>query len=255
MTGQMAQMSPGNDIGARYYEIVRRAALIRQREALDAIISLCESGHSAFAVCLLRPAYEELLWVEYLGQHSEVANELLIGTCQTGISESLEAQSEFLGRDKFQQTGFTMKFLKARVAQARQAQSTLRELGRKLGWRQGSSSPSVAFLSRKVGREKEYSYLYQATSRFVHFSPHELVRRAWGSPTAITISSAHFTGFWSAFALHWGLRIYIESFAACADLADFEEATPDTYDTMLALLNEYVPPVPIITREELEWHW
>ena len=55
----------------------------------------------------------------------------------------------------------------------------------------------------------------------------------------LTISSAHFTGYWSAFALHWGLRIYIETFTACSDLADFDAAPDGTYDNTLALLNEY----------------
>jgi hypothetical protein len=255
MTVTMGQMSLGNSIASRYYEIVRRAALVRQRESLEALISLCETGHSAFAVCLLRPAYEELLWVEYLAQHPELANDILIRLVQTGITDSVEAQSNYLGSDKLKQTGFTMKFVKMRLAKGKDVQAALREMGRKLGWRPGATLPSVALLSRKVGREKEYTYLYQATSRFVHFSPHELVRRAWGNPTSITISSAHFTGYWSAFALHWGLRIYIQTFAACSDLADLDAAQPDAYERMLDLLNQYVPPVPIITREELEWPW
>ena len=255
MTVHVGSMSLGNSVASRYYEIVRRAALVRQREALDAIISLCESGHSAFAVCSLRPAYEELLWIEYLAQHPDDANEIILKMSQVGIAESLEAQSSYLGRDKLQATGFTMKYVKQRLAKLKDVESALREVGKKLGWRQGSNMPSIALLSRKVGREKEYSYLYQATSRFVHFSPHELVRRAWGNPTAIMISSAHFTGYWSAFALHWGLRIYIQTFAACSDLADLYVAPEGTYEKMLALQNEYVPPVPIITREELEWPW
>ena len=66
ITGELGTVHVGNSVKAKYYEIVQRAALVRQREALDAVVTLCETGHSAFAVCLLRPAYEELLWLEFL---------------------------------------------------------------------------------------------------------------------------------------------------------------------------------------------
>lgn len=255
MTADIGTVRVGNSVAAKYDEIVQRAALVRQREALDAVVTLCETGHSAFAVCLLRPAYEELLWLEYLAKHKDVANDLLIKAVKHGIAESLEAQTDFIGRAAMQELGFSMRFVKVRLAADGAVVKALRELGAKLGWRQGADSPSVAYLAKQVGREKEYPYLYRATSRFVHFSPHELVRRAWGDPNEVKIGSSKFVGYWSAFALHWGLRIYVETFAACADLANFHGAGPNTHEELLALIEAYVPPVPIITREELEWPW
>jgi hypothetical protein len=53
----------GSGSKQKFLEIAKRAALVRQREAIDAIISLCRSGHSLFAVCMLRPPYEEMLWM------------------------------------------------------------------------------------------------------------------------------------------------------------------------------------------------
>lgn len=55
MTADIGTVRVGNSVAAKYYEIVQRAALVRQREALDAVVTLCDTGHSAFAVCLLRP--------------------------------------------------------------------------------------------------------------------------------------------------------------------------------------------------------
>jgi hypothetical protein len=253
ITGKIGEMSLGNDIGAQYCEIVRRAAIVRQREALAAIISLSESGHSAFAVCLLRPAYEELIWIEYLAQHPELANEALIMMVRIGQDQSLSAMKKYLSAEQFGKIRFRPDFVRTRLAQAKGVRESFRKFGQKLGWNTEDQYPSVAHIAGKVGRNKEYSYIYHATSRFVHFTPHELVRRAWGNPSAITISSAHFSGYWSAFALHWGLRIYINTLAACPDLLDFEAAPADTFERLLGLLAEYVPPPPIITPEELKW--
>jgi len=255
ITGELGTVHVGNSVKAKYYGLVQRAALVRQREALDAVVTLCETGHSAFAVCLLRPAYEELLWLEYLAKHKEVANDLLVQMCQHGIAESLGAQSDFIGRAAMQELGFSMRYVKVRCAADGAVVKSLRDLGAKLGWRQGADSPSIAYLARQVGREKEYPYLYHATSRFVHFSPHELVRRAWGNPREVKIGSGHFVGYWSAFALHWGLRIYVHSLIACGDLATLDSAEEEVSNELLALLKSYVPPVPIITKEELEWPW
>lgn len=253
--GYQRTIRAGNNIGAKYYEIVQRAAITRQREALDALVNLCETGHSAFAVCLLRPAYEELVWLEYLNKHSDIANDLLVKTVRHGIAESLKAQDEYLGRKEMRRLGFSMRFLKFHLANEQTLKMALRHLGSRLGWRNGAYSPSFAFLSRQVGREKEYSYIYHATSRFVHFSPHELVRRAWGNPTEVTIGSAHFVGYWSAFSLHWGLRIYINTCLACSELIGSKEEGPEIYEELEKLLSDYLPPVPIITNEELEWPW
>jgi Family of unknown function (DUF5677) len=200
------------------YDIIRRAAVIRQREAIDAIISLCETGHSAFAVCLLRPAYEEQLWLEYLAKHKADAPKLVLALSQKIIAESMRAQLEYMGKESMHAVGFSMTFVKRFLAQAAQSLTTLKTLGAKLGWRQGADLPTLTHIAQKVGRKNEYDFLYEATSRYVHFSPHELMRRAWGDHREMRISSRHFTGYWSAFALHWSLRIYVDTIIACADL-------------------------------------
>jgi Family of unknown function (DUF5677) len=235
------------------YDIIRRAAIIRQREAIDAIISLCETGHSAFAVCLLRPAYEELLWLEYLAKHTADAPKLVLAHSQKIIAESMRAQSEYLGKKGMHAAGFSMTFVKRFLAQAAQSLTTLKTTGAKLGWRQGAHLPTLTHIAQEVGRKNEYDFLYEATSRYVHFSPHELMRRAWGDHREVRISSSHFTGYWSAFALHWSLRIYVSTILACADLFPDDSEHNAAFDRFMELWSNFVPPVPILTSEELKW--
>ena len=53
------------------FEFVKRAAVIRQFEAANAILALVKAGHGSFGVTLLRPAYEELVWIEYLKKNDD----------------------------------------------------------------------------------------------------------------------------------------------------------------------------------------
>jgi hypothetical protein len=53
----------GTDYGEMWY-ILRRGVVIRQFEALEAIKKMVEQGCGHFAVVLLRPAYEEFIWIK-----------------------------------------------------------------------------------------------------------------------------------------------------------------------------------------------
>ena len=155
------------------------------------------------------PAYEELIWIEYLGQNISLAPELpaLLGRYEAGVS--LNAQNEYLGKTSMATVGFTQRYVKKFAAITRQTEVEIKDVGRKLGWPKKGQTvlPSMWFLSKKVGREKDYKFLYHATSRFVHFSAQEIYRRVWGTKGDVTISSRHFSRYWQDFAMCWGLRI------------------------------------------------
>lgn len=97
------------------------------------------------------------------------------------IALNLKAQNEFAGKDDMAAIGFAQPFVQAFSARDRETEQRIREIGSRLGWRRnGPLLPSMSFLSRNVGRERDYKFLYQGTSRFVHFSTAEIFRRAWG---------------------------------------------------------------------------
>src|ERR1700731_349526 len=101
--------------------------------------------------------------------------------------------------------GFTQRYVKAAVARDREVEHQIREIGSRLGWNNGRHLlPSMSFLSRKVGRERDYKFLYQGTSRFVHFSAVEIFRRAWGRKGEVQIGSQTFGRHWEIFAIYWG---------------------------------------------------
>lgn len=236
----------------QFWEFLRRGAIVRQDEALRAAIKMFDVGVGHFAVTLVRPAYEELVWIEYLYKHSDWAHELahLLGVAE--IRDNLEAQNEYLGAKAMQSQGFTQKFVKSYLAKSRKDDARLREIARSLRWgRDGSKLPTFGWLARQVGREREYKFLYQGTSRHVHFSSTEIYRRVWGKKGEVTIGSDSFARYWSDFALYWLFRIFLDVLSACQDVLGDAELTDEEGGEMIDWLADLVP-IPIITAAELE---
>jgi hypothetical protein len=108
----------------------------------------------------------------------------------------------------------------------------------------------MKMLSRKVGREREYNFLYHGTSRFVHFSTHEIFRRAWGRKGEVSIGSNSFAQYWQDFALCWSLRLFLALVVRCQDVLTDADFSSEKIASLSAELEE-IGVVPIITAEEL----
>ena len=67
----------GQDID-QYWDFLKRGVIKRWHEALDAICNMAEIGVGHFGVTLVRPAFEELVWIEYLDKNKSKANELVV---------------------------------------------------------------------------------------------------------------------------------------------------------------------------------
>jgi hypothetical protein len=230
------------------WEILRRGIIVRQHEALSSLVEMCRANFGHFGVTFLRPAFEELVWIEYVYMHSEVAVELIGLIVSHEIADSLNAQNDYMGARAMMEGGFTQRFVKVRTAQDRTGQARLREFGRKLGWSDRALLPSIQFLSKKVKREKDYTFLYHATSRFVHFSTAEILRRVWGQQGSVSVGSASFSDYWEKFAVSWGFRVFVDLLIACEDLLP-DAGIPDS-DEFMDLFRGFLK-VPIITMDEL----
>lgn len=168
--------------GDGFFEVVLRAMLRRQHDALGAILLLCEAERGDCAVPLLRPACEEYIVARYLRQLSRAdAERLLVAVGSVESEDDLDAQRKFAGLDVMLDIGFSARFQAGWTRNADVARRELLDLGRELGWphRKRGSLPPVRFLAQRADAEAVYNFLYHATSRFVHFKTKELMRRAW----------------------------------------------------------------------------
>lgn len=235
----------------QFVEFVKRSALVRQFECILAVRKAFDAGTSHLLGALLRPAYEELLWMEYLQKIPDVQLKLLTLLAQDEIYSGIQAQSGYFERHELREIGFTSSVLDNASSASRSTSEQLKAIGKKLGWRQGATKPTIANIAKQVNRYEEYVFLYHATSRAVHFSAHELGRRVWGSYGDVKISSTTFSTYWNDFNLIWQWRIFCES--ALASDYNFEQSSnawgkEDIFKSLLTLL----PRIQIVTMSEME---
>jgi len=241
-----------------FLPIVHRAILRRQFDSLEAISHLVAEGKGYAAAPLLRPACEEFIWVKYLAAISVDESEELLRCVASGeLLASLKAQDDFGGRTVTTELGLAA-FLDNAQAREDHVRAQLRTLGRKLDWParaiEGGQLPGVSWLAGKTGERKVYKFLYHASSRFVHFSAAELLRRAWGRPGSVSVRSVHFSDYWSAFALYWGLRLFLDTVIQLCQAPEMPEGKLNEADLLSAVERiGAFGQIPIVTAEELAW--
>jgi hypothetical protein len=241
-----------------FLRIVRMAILRKQFDSLEVISKLVAEEKGYAAGPLLRPACEELIWIKYLASVApDDAEEVVNCVGTTEIRESLLKQHNFGGPSASTILGLT-PFVEQATSGQDAVNLRLRILGKRLNWPARSVAnarlPSVFWLARQTGEERTYAFLYHATSRFVHFSATELLRRAWGRPGNVSVRSAHFRDYWGAFSLCWGVRLFLDSAIELCEASGMPETGLDKASLLAAAkrIGEF-GQVPIITAEELAW--
>ena len=242
-----------------YLPILLRAILRRQFDSLETISHLVAEKKGYAAGPLLRPACEELIWIEYLVSIDHNDSEELV-QCIAGreVLNSLRAQDKYFGRAETTQLGL-LSLLERSLAGKAHVHKRLRDLGTKLDWPsdtiEAGEPPSVLWLAKKTGYKKTYEFLYHATSRSVHFSVHELVRRAWTkSGGSVSIRSSNFSQYWGAFALFWGLHLFLDSVVVLSETPGMPKEELNQAGLLPAIERiRAFGPVPIITARELAW--
>ena len=208
---------------------------------------------------LLRPSCEEFIWTRYLLTIPNATAEQLV-SCITNceIHTRLSAQRKAVGQDGMDQLGLTPYLQRSRESRSK-VLDKLRQIGQTLQWpdtkTNNSELPSVSWLAKKTGNQDIYELVYSATSRFVHFSPSELYRRAWGHPGAISIRSNTFQPYWNHFCLHWGLTLFLRTVAEISSypgMPDLYIVDDQTVTEAAINIGRFGSP-PIITAEELAW--
>jgi len=236
----------------QFWEFIRRAAIVRQYEALQSLLKMADDGYAHFGVTLLRPAYEEFIWIKYLNRWPTEAKALMMLLAMRGVDESMQAQSDYAGAKGMESIGFSQRLAKIHGARGRALDAKIRLIGRQLKWPANANPlPSMAYLSRVTGQEREYKFLYYATSKFVHFSTHELGRRVWGKKGRVKIGSNSFSAYWSDFAIYWAFWLLIHTFTEADDVLGDLGSTPEKDKEMEEWLRSFAP-IPIITPTELK---
>jgi hypothetical protein len=121
-------------------------------------------------------------------------------------------------------------FLEAAAQSRDRIKIELKMLQKKYNW-PGGLLPSGDWIADRAGQRKLYDYLHAATSRALHFSAGEIMRRGWGHPSGKVITDKpEFREHLAAFALDQLWRLYIETWQAAMPL--LEEAGINSDETL-----------------------
>ena len=235
--------------------------LRRQFDALEAIVNLVGRGEAHSSAPLLRPACEEFLWVKYLGTlKPELREVIVLQKSQIETADTLDVQRTYAGDKLMEEFGFTTTFMDALRKNRSSAQLKLKVVKKQLKWpTKPEFLPSANFLARVTNEKELYDLIYHATSRTVHFTVSELLRRAWGDSKEVTISSRHMHRYWSKFSLYWRCRLFFFTFVEIAQAFESQGVPlPNFADETLfeSLMKEFAAPgmMPIITPHEMNMH-
>lgn len=236
--------------------LVINHAIRRQLEALNAALNLAAANLGHLSVTLVRPSLEEMLWIKYLSRLDlPVAERLLLAMSRYDGLRSLASQQRYVGDQAMRDLWYTADFLEAAGKTLPVVEAELVKLKVELKW-SGGKLPSTEWIAKSVDELRIYEYLHSATSRSVHFSAGETLRRSWGEPGGIvTTEKPEFRMHLSDFALDELWRLFFETIEAAMPLLsdagiDSEESLTD--DRILPLLETLLAlgRVPLVHAHE-----
>ena len=242
-----------------FLTLIQRSILRRQFDSLEVVSNLVSEKKGYAAGPLLRPACEELIWAKYLGSiPSILSEELIIYMAHAELYKSLHAQDDVAGRTVTKSLGL-LPYLENAERRETDRRKKLSILGQKLHWPKRNIEhgdlPPISWLAKKTNEQNTYRLLYHATSRFVHFSTSELLRRAWGNPytKSVSITSLSFHDYWGYFSLYWGLVLFLDTLKVLHSILG---VISDEEGEVILEAAEQIGKMgkpPIVTAEELDW--
>ncbi|MFJ8495940.1 hypothetical protein ACIRBZ_47620 [Streptomyces sp. NPDC094038] len=230
----------------------------RQRDAIEGAIALGDARQAHLAVAFVRAFLEERMWAIFLASmtHSE-ANALLLAMGLWDAQRALIAQRDYIGNlDMTLHLWFPPGFVDAHAAATLDDRKTeLRQLRDRWGWQ--GALPSPKWVAEQTSLLKEYEYLHSATSRALHFSAGEVLRRGWGTPGGFLVTDKReFREHLAEFAYDQLWRQHLGTIVGAADiLGDAAISVPDGFfseENRIKLISELqnLGRVPLVHAHE-----
>lgn len=193
----------------------------RQQDALEGAVALGDAGQGQLAVAFVRSFLEERMWIAFLADMERGdADALLLAMGNWDSIRALTAQRDYIGdADMTVDLWYPPGFVDALAARLPATKSDLHRIRAKWGW--SGTLPSSGWIADQVSLREEYDYLHSATSRAVHFSAGEVMRRGWGTPGGVLVTDkAEFRAHVAEFAYDQLWRQHLETLVVAADRLD-----------------------------------
>lgn len=179
------------------------AAFVHREPSLD---------HGFFITSTLRGLCEDLIVLSFLTPLSaSERNEAVSLLMAKNVADGIAAQSAF-----FKSMRPWQPVLQPPPKTSTDTEGRLRALAKTLGWTGKQPWPTVWFMAKASSLAPLYSYIYAATSKWVHFSPHILLRMGWGGTsnavgddTEWSFTTSNFTQYCAEFNQVYALMLFL----------------------------------------------
>lgn len=111
--------------------------------------------------------------------------------------------------------------------------------------------PTVREMARRSGLLELYAYVYQATSRLVHFNPGILLRMGWGNLPDITFSVKNFSQYYKHFACFYASYLLIQFGRWATGISIVSSALDPYLQGIDAILGREIRWPELVTFEEM----
>lgn len=207
-----------------------------------------------FQTATLRGICEDLIVLQFIGKlNADDQNRIAQLLMKTAVAEGLAAQAAFIGALRPWQPILPANLL----GSVQDREQEIRGIAAKLGWTGRTPWPSVWFMAKACSEESLYSYLYSATSKWVHFSPQVLLRMGWGGSksdvndqTEWHFTTAHFEQYYKEFNRTYSLYLLIRLLDGPA-AALVPPRVPRLLDQLRSELEEQLRWPEAVTFEEM----
>lgn len=196
-------------------------AFRRQLESIQAAVLLNRSDLGHLAVGFIRPALEEFMYLTFLLDLDKAKAQrlILIFGRWDGI-RSLQAQRSYVGDEVMESLWYPREFLERAPVENDEVRSILKELQKEFGWA-GGLLPTGAWIAERADQRPLYDYLHAASSRALHFSAGEVLRRSWGTPgESVVTDKPEFREHLADFALHQLVLLFFELWSVLEEHMD-----------------------------------
>lgn len=178
-------------------------ALVHRDPSLD---------HGFFITSTLRGMCEDLIVLSFVAPLSPAErNEAVSLLMAKNVADGIAAQSGF-----FKSIRQWQPVLQPPPETSTDTETRLRTLAKTLGWTGKQPWPTVWFMAKASSLAPLYSYIYAATSKWVHFSPHILLRMGWGGTsddvgdeTEWSFTTSNFAQYYSEFNQVYALMLFL----------------------------------------------
>jgi len=203
------EVTKSNLVNPDFYQLVLKAALAKSFDFNFYVTGLQSSSHSFYHTATLRGLCEDLIVLKALKDIPQKDRSDLVMYLQlTETFEAMEIQGKFFGKNHPQvvlDQQYRSKPSRNKIDKSNAIYDKYAIPRRKYG-------PTIQTLADKANLLEVYEFFYAATSKWVHFSPHILMRMGWAPSKGImatyTFTTKHFSHYYAGFNAVYGTYLF-----------------------------------------------